>query len=105
MKRLPLVLLCGCSFLFTRAPETRACSPSRVAPILDTVAASLATVAVALGAGNLAFDCKNDNDGVCGGISAGMLLVGGVTAAATWPSAIVGYNRAARCEELQAAGR
>ncbi len=99
------LLLSGCSFLFTSSPETRECVPRRVPPVLDTVAATIATAAVALGAGNLAFGCKNDNDGICSGISAGMLVFGGVTALVEWPSAIVGWSRASRCEELRSAGR
>jgi hypothetical protein len=102
LRKLPLVLACGCSFLFTRSPETPTCSTSRAAPIVDTVVASLATTLISVGLVGLASGCKNDNDGICSGVTAGSLVVGGSVAAVYWPSAIVGYRRVGQCEDLQA---
>jgi hypothetical protein len=104
MTRLPpLVLLAGCSFLFTRSPETPKCSPSRAAPIADTVVASIGTVLLGLGILSSIQGCRNNDEGICTDVTTLFLVSGGVLSAAFWPSAYLGYHRASECEDLQAA--
>jgi hypothetical protein len=97
---LPLALVAGCSFIFTQSPEIRDCSPSRGAPVIDTVIAVLGSGLLVLG---LVGAATCGHDGICTGASLAGVANGVIVGGVYWPSAIVGYNRANRCEELQAA--
>jgi len=88
----------GCSYLFmTPAPSNHAwlpqveCTSSRVAPVIDTVIASIYTATlVGLAVSTVSHDPPHADWGRLGG-SAGIAVVAGA-------SAVTGYGRAARCE-------
>jgi hypothetical protein len=96
-----LVLLAGCSFLFTSEVNTPNCSVSRAAPIADTVVASVATAALIAGVGIFGGCSSEGENAPCLASASLLMLPGLVLAAATWPSAAVGYQRAASCASRQ----
>ena len=115
----PIVVICsaqlGCSFVFVKSPpptESRRrdpfdavadCTETRVPPILDTVAASIAGASALVVVGtltgtpspNTTAQQTNQNDT----IRAEMFWVGLVTGGVTLASAIWGYRTTRKCRE------
>jgi hypothetical protein len=94
------VALTGCSFGFTSSPRTAPCTTSRAPAIIDTVIASMASVALVVGIQSAVKGCRNDSEGVCGATTGGLIASGALLSAVFWPSAWLGYSRASQCEEL-----